>query len=537
MDEVVEKVREFVEEECKKPGAKYDSEVIKHHMEPVVNYSRILSEKRSVDKEVVEIAAWLHDIGSIIYGRENHHVTGSEIAEDFLIKAGYDPNKIELIKKCILNHRGSQENNRKSVEEQIIAEADSMAHFDALSGLFRACYLFENKTGQGEAQDSVRVKLINSYNKLSEEAKKIVRPKYEAAMLLLGDRIVKEDKKSHYIVATGIVIKDGKYLITKRAEWEKAFPGKWTVPGGKLEVKDYIDEKKDTSEHWYNILEKLLKREVREETGLEIKDIKYLTSMTFIRPDEIPVLVISLYADSFEGDVKLSNDMIDYKWVSLEEAKNYDLIEGIYEELEMLDKLLKGERVEEWKKVNEVEKNVGQLLSPSLVQISPSALRTTYSPSLETSSLPALAICGGKRENCVFCENPNLKIIRESKNTLAILSNPGLVKGHCLVIPKNHYENILEMPEDVLLEIIRELKEVKKVLLEKLKVSGVDIRQNYRPFLKESELKVDHVHFHLIPREFEDELYKKAMRFEGEVFKNRAEEELDELKEVLSKNE
>ena len=159
-----------------------------------------------------------------------------------------------------------------------------------------------------------------------------------------------DNSKSHYVVATGIIIKDGKYLITKRADWEKAFPGKYTVPGGKLDIKDYIDKPKDTKEHWYNILEVLLKREVKEETGLEIDNLKYLTSMTFIRPDNIPVLVVSLYADYLSGEVNLSNDMTAHAWVSLEEAKNYDLIEGIYEELEMLDKLLKGEKTSNWSK-------------------------------------------------------------------------------------------------------------------------------------------------------------------------------------------
>ena len=94
---------------------------------------------------------------------------------------------------------------------------------------------------------------------------------------------------AHYIVVTGVLInKEGKYLIAKRADWEKAFPGKWTVPGGKLEVLDYSLKKKDTSEHWYNVLENVLKREIIEETNLEIKNVGYVTSMVYIRPDEIP---------------------------------------------------------------------------------------------------------------------------------------------------------------------------------------------------------------------------------------------------------
>ena len=158
---------------------------------------------------------------------------------------------------------------------------------------------------------------------------------------------------AHYIVVTGVLInKEGKYLIAKRADWEKAFPGKWTVPGGKLEVLDYSLKKKDTSEHWYNVLENVLKREIIEETNLEIKNIGYVTSMVYIRPDEIPCLIISLFAELKDqnSQIKLCNALTDYKWVDLNEAKNYDLIEGIYEELEILDKKLKTGKTEEWGK-------------------------------------------------------------------------------------------------------------------------------------------------------------------------------------------
>jgi len=148
--------------------------------------------------------------------------------------------------------------------------------------------------------------------------------------------------KSHYIVVTGILVnKAGKYLIVKRADWEKEFSGKWTVPGGKMEVLDYALTKKDVEDVWYNVLENSLKREVNEEVGLEIEDIGYVTSLVYVRHDGIPCLVVSLYATPVEENVKLDNALTDFAWVSLEEAKNYDMIGGIWEELEMVDKKLK----------------------------------------------------------------------------------------------------------------------------------------------------------------------------------------------------
>jgi len=153
-----------------------------------------------------------------------------------------------------------------------------------------------------------------------------------------------ENSKIHYVSATGIVVKDGKFLIAKRADWEKAFPGKWTVPGGKLESKDFTGREKDAQELWYNVIEGLVEREIMEETGLEIENQKYLTSIAYIRPDGMPCLIISIFADWKKGEVKLCNALTEHAWVNLEDAKAYDLIDGIYDELRMLDELLEGKR-------------------------------------------------------------------------------------------------------------------------------------------------------------------------------------------------
>ncbi|MFH1582427.1 MAG: NUDIX domain-containing protein, partial [bacterium] len=123
---------------------------------------------------------------------------------------------------------------------------------------------------------------------------------------------------------------------------EKAFPGKWTVPGGNMEVDDYINLPTNKAGQWYNAIEKSLRREVKEESNLEVDKLNFLVDITFIRPDGLPVVILSYWADYTSGEAIAGEDNIDYAWVTLEEAKNFDLIEGIWEEIEMVDKIKKG---------------------------------------------------------------------------------------------------------------------------------------------------------------------------------------------------
>jgi len=154
----------------------------------------------------------------------------------------------------------------------------------------------------------------------------------------------------HEVVITAIIVKDGKYLITRRSPTKKRFPGMWTVPGGKMEANDYLKLPKDSEHYWYNVLERTLRREVKEEVGIEIDNIVYVTSLATVHADGSPSLIISCMADYVSGEISLQPEELDqYAWVSLEESKNYQLLDGIYDELVMAENLRKGKKGE-WKR-------------------------------------------------------------------------------------------------------------------------------------------------------------------------------------------
>jgi 8-oxo-dGTP pyrophosphatase MutT (NUDIX family) len=144
---------------------------------------------------------------------------------------------------------------------------------------------------------------------------------------------------THYVVATAIICKDSRYLIVKRSNKEGSMPGLWAFPGGKLNINDYQNKPKNTYFHWHNVLDYLVMRECKEEVGLEIKNIKYIKNLAFIRYDNIPTIVLSFSAEYAGGDIKLNTEIEDYAWVTVKEARGYDLIDGLYEELLLAHKL------------------------------------------------------------------------------------------------------------------------------------------------------------------------------------------------------
>lgn len=158
-----------------------------YHIVAVVNHAEILAEKYGADKEVVMIAAWLHDIASItdysLY--ELHHIHGAEMAYLILKEYGYDDKKISLVQRCIRNHRGSISSEKISLEELCVADADAISHFDSVPSLLYLAYVQKGMEME-EGKTFVKDKLTRSFQKLSAESKKHYQNKFEKVMEVLG---------------------------------------------------------------------------------------------------------------------------------------------------------------------------------------------------------------------------------------------------------------------------------------------------------------------------------------------------------------
>ena len=135
---------------------------------------------------------------------------------------------------------------------------------------------------------------------------------------------------------------------------------------------------------------------------------------------------------------------------------------------------------------------------------------------------------------CPFCEidKDKTRIIKQGKHCYVCFSNPRLMPAHLLVISKRHVEKISELDKEEREELINFVIEYQEKILNNI-AEGCDIKQNYRPFQAQGGLKLDHLHIHLQPREFEDELYKKSQIFEKDIFKPLIQEEIDKISKLL----
>ena len=104
-------------------------------------------------------------------------------------------------------------------------------------------------------------------------------------------------------------------------------------------------------------------------------------------------------------------------------------------------------------------------------------------------------------QNCVFCKIAKgeipAKIIAQSDWSMAFLDIEPRSPGHTLVIPKNHYANLLEVPEEELKDLFLLVQKSIRILKEKLGVDNFNVGYNHGSVAGQ---EVMHLHIHILPR-------------------------------------
>ena len=110
---------------------------------------------------------------------------------------------------------------------------------------------------------------------------------------------------------------------------------------------------------------------------------------------------------------------------------------------------------------------------------------------------------------CLFCKIINGEIpckkVYESNSSIAFLDISPVSKGHCLVLPKKHYDNYLLMPENEICEYQKDIHIVCKKINELLNPNGINILTNINESAGQT---VMHTHFHIIPRYDNNDMIK-----------------------------
>ena len=133
-------------------------------------------------------------------------------------------------------------------------------------------------------------------------------------------------------------------------------------------------------------------------------------------------------------------------------------------------------------------------------------------------------------DNCIFCKLANGVIptnsIYEDENFNVILDLSPATKGHALILPKNHFKSLYEIPEEVAADVMKLAKKMAVEMTEKLGADGFNLLQNNNEVAGQT---VFHFHMHLIPR-YNDDAQKISF-----VPTSPTSEELAAIKKTLTK--
>lgn len=185
-NQIINHISDYVENACMQPANCFGKALWDNHILEVVKFAEVLALQSGAQRDVVVLAALLHDIAGIVDQSlyADHHIHSMGFAEEILKKHDYPQERIEMVKACIYTHRGSLKLPPKSIEARCVANADAMAHISKVDSLLIYAHNEKGLNDQ-QSQQFVYDKINRSWKKMHTSIRKLFEAHYQRALLQL----------------------------------------------------------------------------------------------------------------------------------------------------------------------------------------------------------------------------------------------------------------------------------------------------------------------------------------------------------------
>jgi len=184
---MLEDIRREVLEACERPGNVLTPAFYAEHLRLVAEHATALAGVLEADREIVELAAWLHDLSAVLdfATLPTHAAASAELAADLLARRGFPQDRIDRIATAIRRHGAPLGAGEGTPEEVCVSNADAMAQIAAPA--FWLFFAFGvRKLGFTEGRRWYAERVSQGWQALVPEARALIESEHALACMVAG---------------------------------------------------------------------------------------------------------------------------------------------------------------------------------------------------------------------------------------------------------------------------------------------------------------------------------------------------------------
>ena len=173
-------------DECSSGKNAFGPAFFAQHLSVVVEYAKRLGRTLAADLEIIELAAWLHDISAVqdFAALPKHPALSAAMARKMLREKDYPSERIERVARCIASHSAPVQIGDGLPEEVCVSNADAMSQI--VKPVYWLYYAFRvRQFGFAEGREWFRQRVEKNWAELIQPAKDVVENEYRQVRALL----------------------------------------------------------------------------------------------------------------------------------------------------------------------------------------------------------------------------------------------------------------------------------------------------------------------------------------------------------------